>query len=97
MISTEKAEKIFNILRKDIVQDFVREQLTTISCLTDDEKKELFKKISTFYDWCTSVSTLQTSCNMWAIGDISLLLNSAVLEDGTSVVIKINDIILDDL
>lgn len=97
MISNEKAEKIFNILRKDIVQDFVREQLTTISCLTDDEKKELFKKVSTFYDWCTSSSTLQTSCNMWAIGDISLLLNSAVLEDGSSVVIKINDIILDDL
>lgn len=97
MISNEKAEKIFNILRKDIVQDFVREELTKISCLTEEGKKELFKQVSTFYDWCTSASTLQTSCNMWAMGEISLLLNSAVLEDGTSVVIKINDIILDDL
>lgn len=97
MISNEKAEKIFNILRKDIVQDFVREKLTTISCITDDEKKELFKQVSTFYDWCTSASTLQTSCNMWSMGEISLLLNSAVLENGTSVIITINDIILDDL
>lgn len=97
MISNEKAEKIFNILRKDIVQDFIREQLSTVNSLTDDEKKELFKQVSTFYNWCTSSSTLQTSCNMWSIGEISLLLNSAVLEDGSSVVIKINDIILDDL
>lgn len=97
MISNEKAKKIFNILRKDIVQDFVREQLSTISCLTNDEKKELFKQVSTFYNWCTSYSTLQTSCNMWSMGEISLLLNSAVLENGTSVIITINDIILDDL
>lgn len=97
MISNEKAEKIFNILRKDIVQYYVREQLSTVNCLTDDKKKELFKQVSTFYNWCTSISTLQTSCNMWAMGEISLLLNSATLENGENVVITINDIILDDL
>ena len=97
MISTEKAEKIFNILRKDIVQDFVIEELTKISCLTEEKKQDLFKKVHNFYDWCSSISTIQADCNLWSIGDIASLLSIAKLEDGSNVVLAINDIILDDL